>query len=247
MAERRMFAKSIVQSSRFLKMPVSSRELYFQLGMSADDDGIVEAWNIMRLTNAHEDDLRVLVSKGYIQILDTEDMITYLTDWETNNQIRKDRYRKGLYKDLKIKVLSGLLPDDNQVTTICQPSDNQMATEVSIGKVSIDKDNNNNTQEPKEKDQEAEELFERLWNLYPRKKGKADVSKTNKLALLKVGEEEMIRAIDRYKKCIEGKDIEYVLYGGRFFKKSYIDYLDENFYQEDSRIVKNNEGDRESV
>ena len=46
-----MFAKNVVQSSKFLKMPVSSRELYFQLGMSADDDGIVEAWNILKITN----------------------------------------------------------------------------------------------------------------------------------------------------------------------------------------------------
>ena len=37
MAERRMFAKSVVESARFLKMPVSSQNLYFHLGMNADD------------------------------------------------------------------------------------------------------------------------------------------------------------------------------------------------------------------
>lgn len=135
MAERRMFAKTIVQGSRFLKMPVSSRELYFQMGMSADDDGIVEAWNVMRLTNAHEDDLRVLVSKGFVRILDGEDLIAYLTDWDVNNSIRKDRYHESIYKDLKLK-----LSDGNQVTTEWQPSDNHCETEVRLGKDSIGKD-----------------------------------------------------------------------------------------------------------
>ena len=160
MAERRMFAKSIVQSSKFLKMPVSTREFYFQLGMSADDDGVVEAWNVMKLTNAHEDDLRVLVGKGYVTILDNEDLIAYLNDWNSNNSIRSDRYHKGAYKALKLRVLgttslhldcnddnqvtTKCQPTDNQLTTNCQPNGNQMTTEVRLGKDSIGKDNINN-------------------------------------------------------------------------------------------------------
>ena len=140
MAERRMFARSIVQGSRFLKMPVSSRELYFQMGMAADDDGVVEAWNIMRLTNAREDDLRVLVAKGFVQILDDEDLIAYLTDWDTNNTIRKDRYHTGIYKDLKIQILADRQPVGNQLTTNWQPSDNQTTTEVRLGKDRLGKD-----------------------------------------------------------------------------------------------------------
>lgn len=151
-AERRMFAKTIVQSSKFLKMPVSSRELYFQLGMSADDEGVVEAWNVLKLANATEDDLRVLISKGYIQILNHEDMITYLTDWNVCNQIRKDRFHESIYHDLLIQVVSeNVLPEqissteqlqENQLATSWQPNGNQMATkwQPSIGKVSIGKD-----------------------------------------------------------------------------------------------------------
>lgn len=60
MAERRMFAKSVVESARFLKMPVSSQNLYFHLGMNADDDGIVEGYSVINLIKANEDDLRVL-------------------------------------------------------------------------------------------------------------------------------------------------------------------------------------------
>lgn len=39
-----MFAKSVINSARFLTMPPSSRLLYYDLGMAADDDGVVEAF-----------------------------------------------------------------------------------------------------------------------------------------------------------------------------------------------------------
>ena len=80
MAERRMFAKRIIESASFLKMPISSRELYFHLCLNADDDGVVEAYNVMNLVKATEDDLRVLMSKGYVQVLNP-DLVTYISDW----------------------------------------------------------------------------------------------------------------------------------------------------------------------
>lgn len=103
MAERRMFSKKIVRSSRFLKMPVSSRELYWQLGIEADDDGIVEAFTVMRTIGATEDDLKVLVSKQFVQVLN-EDLVTYILDWNENNKLRADRKVDSIYKDLLIQV-----------------------------------------------------------------------------------------------------------------------------------------------
>lgn len=103
MAERRMFSKRIVRSAKFLKMPVSSRELYWQLGIEADDDGIVESFNVMRMTGASEDDLRVLVSKGFVQVLN-EDLVAYITDWNENNKLRADRKVDSIYKDLLIQI-----------------------------------------------------------------------------------------------------------------------------------------------
>ena len=41
MAERRMFAKVIVDSDAFLDMPLSTQALYFHLSMRADDDGFL--------------------------------------------------------------------------------------------------------------------------------------------------------------------------------------------------------------
>ena len=103
MAERRMFSKRVVRSARFLKMPSSSRDLYWQLGIEADDDGIVEAFNVMRLIGASEDDLRVLVAKDFVQILN-DDLVAYITDWNENNKIRADRKIDSIYKDLLLQL-----------------------------------------------------------------------------------------------------------------------------------------------
>ncbi len=77
---------------------------------------------------------------------------------------------------------------------------------------------------------DALELFEKLWKLYPAKKGKGQVSLAAKQRLLKVGYEEMVRAIDRYKAGLE-KDSDWrrPQNGSTFFNSGYVDYLDENY------------------
>ena len=152
MAERRMFAKSIINSARFLKMPISTQALYFHLGLHADDDGVVEAYPIIRSLGMSEDELKVLVAKGFVVVLN-EDLVTYLTDWQTNNKIRPDRKIDSIYKPLLLQVL----PDvdllqkrqradvkkqlmDDQWTTNGQPMDcigKDSIGEDSIGKVII--------------------------------------------------------------------------------------------------------------
>ena len=104
MAERRMFSKRIIESARFLRMPASSRLLYFDLGMRADDDGVVEAYTVIRATGATEDDFKILVAKNFLKVLN-EDMVSYITDWSENNRIRPDRKIDSIYKGLLIQVL----------------------------------------------------------------------------------------------------------------------------------------------
>jgi hypothetical protein len=108
MADRRMFSKRIINSARFLKMPVSTQCLYFHLGLHADDDGIVEAYTIINSVGASEDDLKVLVAKGFVTVLN-DDLVTYITDWAENNKIRSDRKVDSIYRDLLLQVL----PDVN--------------------------------------------------------------------------------------------------------------------------------------
>ena len=104
MAERRMFSKRIINSARFLKMPVSTQCLYFHLGLHADDDGIVEAYTIMNSIGATEDDLKILVAKNFIVVLN-EDLVSYIVDWKENNKIRADRKVDSIYKELLVQIL----------------------------------------------------------------------------------------------------------------------------------------------
>ena len=144
MAARRMFAKSIVESARFLKMPVSSQNLYFHLGMNADDDGIVEAYAVMNLVKAHEDDLRVLYSKGFIRILN-EDLVSYIEDWREQNKIRPDRKKDSIYKDLLLQIDPIVLllekKERSDPARKSGPSmDGQMSAQCSTGKGSQGKE-----------------------------------------------------------------------------------------------------------
>lgn len=63
MGDRRMISKRICESAKFLKMPATSQNLYFHLMLNADDDGVVEAYPVMAVCKANEDDLKVLVGR----------------------------------------------------------------------------------------------------------------------------------------------------------------------------------------
>lgn len=85
---------------------------------------------------------------------------------------------------------------------------------------------------PSKKEEETKEakiLFERLWSLYPNKKGKGKVSDTAKKKLLKIGQEELERAIQRYKTELEKEGWRLPQYGSTFFSSGYVDYLDANY------------------
>ena len=92
------------------------------------------------MTGATEDDLKILVAKGFVEVLN-DDLVTYISDWKEHNLLRSDRKVDSLYKDLLLKVVPGieLLPSKRQKTEPCQPNDNQMTTKCqpSIGKDSI--------------------------------------------------------------------------------------------------------------
>ena len=85
-------------------MPQSSRLLYYDLGMAADDDGFVEAFTVLRMTGAEENDLKLLNKYGFVETLN-EDLVTHIVDWKRNNYIQKDRYRPSIY--------AYLLPEDS--------------------------------------------------------------------------------------------------------------------------------------
>jgi len=98
MAERRMFAKSIVLSDAFLDMPLSARCLYFTLGMLADDDGFVGSpKSIMRQCGASQDDMSILLQKRYV--LGFESGVIVIKHWRMNNYLQNDRKKQTTYLD----------------------------------------------------------------------------------------------------------------------------------------------------
>lgn len=100
MAEKRMFAKTIVLSDAFLDMPMSARCLYFTLGMLADDDGFVSSpKGIMRQCGASVDDLNILIAKRYVLTFDSG--IIVIKHWRINNYLRQDRYTPTTYVEEK--------------------------------------------------------------------------------------------------------------------------------------------------
>ena len=99
-----MMSKKIIESARFLKMPISTQCLYFHLLLNADDDGVVEAYSVVRLTGCSEDDLKILYAKGFVSILNN-DLVTYITDWREHNKLRADRKIDSIYKNLLLKIL----------------------------------------------------------------------------------------------------------------------------------------------
>ncbi len=73
MRNRQTFDSKVTETIDFLQMPASTQNLYFHLGMHADDDGFVETYPVMRLIRAAEDDLKILISKGFASII-TDDL-----------------------------------------------------------------------------------------------------------------------------------------------------------------------------
>jgi len=129
MAERRMFAKTIVLSDAFLDMPLSARCLYFTLGMLADDDGFVNSpKSIMRQAGASTDDLNLLMAKRFILAFDSG--VIVIKHWRIHNYIQKDRYKESKYMEEK----ATLMIDQNGAYTECIQHVSTLDTQVRLGK-----------------------------------------------------------------------------------------------------------------
>ena len=103
---KRMFNTAVVNSSSFLKMPLTSQALYFHLGLMADDDGIVDAFAITRMVGSSEDDLRILATKGYLVPLN-DDMLLWIVHFNINNTLRADRIKPSIHRS----TLLSKIPD----------------------------------------------------------------------------------------------------------------------------------------
>ena len=84
MAERRMFAKTIIDSDAFLDMSLTTQALYFHLSMRADDDGFLNnPQKIMRMVGCNKNDFDVLIAKNFIITFDTG--VIVIKHWKIHN------------------------------------------------------------------------------------------------------------------------------------------------------------------
>lgn len=113
MAERRMVSKTIMQTQKFLRLPLETQALYVHLVINSDDDGIVEAFPVVRMIGASEDSLGLLVIKQFIKPLN-QDMVYFITDFNEQNKIRPDRHKPSIHRDLAIQQL-GLEVDGSRL------------------------------------------------------------------------------------------------------------------------------------
>ena len=120
MAERRMFTQKIIDSDAFLDMSLSAQALYFHLNMRADDDGFINnPKKIMRIINASDDDLKLLITKRFV--LCFESGVIVIKHWRMHNAIRKDRYHPTQYTEefesLGLKENGAYTENGNQLAT----------------------------------------------------------------------------------------------------------------------------------
>lgn len=229
MAERRMFAKTIIDSDAFIEMPMSARLLYYDLGMRADDDGFVNSpKKIMRMIGASTDDMNILIMRKFIIPFDSG--VVVIKHWRINNYLRNDRYTETQY----IEEKGQLTVDEkgNYHLGIPHGIPHGIPT-VSTGKDSIGKNSINNIHG--EKEISCDEFFDSIWKLYPKKLGKSAVKKTQRKTLMKLGYDSLKKCIDNYKDYVSSHGIQeqYVMYGSTFFNGRYVDFMDEDVVTEE--------------
>lgn len=140
MAERRMFAKAIIDSDAFLDMPLSTQALYFHLSMRADDEGFVgNPKKIQRMIGASDDDCRILVSKRFI--LTFQSGIIVIKHWKIHNYIQTDRFKETTYLEEKAMLtLDGKKAYRDKLTKVTTTSDYERLYAIGKTGASVTKD-----------------------------------------------------------------------------------------------------------
>lgn len=236
-----MFAKSVVESDRFAGLPFSAQALYLHLGMSADDDGMVDApRRVMRGIGATEDDLEALVAAGYV--IEFDSGILAIRHWKRNNYIQKDRYKPSTHAEA-----ARLVEEDGAYSLVdevagprpecIQPSDarrdgtyTQEAPSVDTQdgdgvytQVRLGKDRSGERKSSLGRGQSprfSEELFERAWRAYPRKCGKKAAREAYRRSVRNGADPDAIQAgVERFAASSRGQPERFIPHGSTFFSQ----------------------------
>lgn len=138
MAEKRMFAKTIIDSDAFLDMSLSTQALYFHLSMRADDDGFVNnPKKIQRMIGAGDDELKMLIAKKFI--IPFESGVCVIKHWRIHNYIQNDRYKETVYKEEKAHLILKENKAYKYVDTPCIQTVSKVETQIRLDKNREDK------------------------------------------------------------------------------------------------------------
>ena len=144
MALRRMFSLEVVNTDGFQDMPPTAQNLYFHLGMRADDDGFVAApKRVASNVRSKAKDLDLLEQQGLIIRFPTGPCV--ISHWKMNNYLQKDRYKETAFREEK----SRLMTDDvgvYRLDTECIQDVSGLDTQDRIGKVRSGKERGENGQ-----------------------------------------------------------------------------------------------------
>lgn len=179
-----MFTKKITDDDHFLNLSSPAQALYLHLSMNADDDGFCNQITAsMFKAHASVTDLEALLKNRYIYQFDSG--VIVIKHWRMANALRKDRYTPTAFKNEMAMLKVGengayKLPDSNDTVAERLPNGCQLVAErlpqVSIGKVSIDKNNKNNISCNENSGIEVldqkEMWFESFWEIYPKHQDK---------------------------------------------------------------------------
>lgn len=161
MAERRMFAKSIIDSDLFLNLPATTQNLYFHLCMRADDDGFVgNPKRIVTLIGAGNTDYSLLLHSKFI--LEFESGVIVITHWKMHNYIRRDRYTPTIYQEEKSLIIEN--PRKEYVFAIGIPMVDQRLTtgQPSLGQVRLGKDKDRQIENKLNNFINSDDFFEKI-------------------------------------------------------------------------------------
>jgi len=193
------------------------------LGMSMEERGQYITLLCYQHQNGHikEETIRLLVGSVSVSVLDKfkKDTDGMYYNERMDSEIEK---RQNFVKTRQENGLKGGRPRNKKPSG--KPNGypngkpNGKPTENLIG----------NGNENGNKDEIVDEFFNKVWDEYPKKKGKSSISKSNKRELYKVGDE-LLRAVERYRGEVVGRDDKYIKNGDTFFRTAYKDYLDDTY------------------
>lgn len=166
MSQKRMFSKQIIDTDLFLEMPLSTRLLYYDFCMRADDDGFIDSpKKIIKMIGCSEDDLKILITKNYL--IPFESKVCVITHWLIHNTIRKDRYNPTIHVEERSQLN---ITDKIYQINKEKGSGNHLATNW---QPSIEKNSSNNSNNKTEKNFEMpSEIFAEIFPIIEKEFGR---------------------------------------------------------------------------